>query len=270
MELIDRGHGATLILIPGIQGRWEWMSSAVDALATQYRVLTFSLAVASGPRLFDQWLQQIDRLVDHSGADTVTLVGVSFGGLVAANYAATRAGRVTRLVLVSAPSPSFTLNPRLQLYLRYPRLAFPLFGLGSVPRLWPEFRAGRPALTGTLSAAMRQLWRVGRFPASPRLMAECVREWKATDLSSRFRRITAPTLVLTGEPDLDRVVPVSNSLEYLKLIAGAEHQTFPGAGHLGFILHPNAFATLVSDFIRRPDARDSRPTPAAETTAPCT
>ena len=101
-------------------------------------------------------------------------------------------------------------------------------------------------------------------------VAECVREWKATDLSSRFRRITAPTLVLTGEPDLDRVMPVSNSLEYLKLIAGAEHQTFPGAGHLGFILHPNAFATLVSDFIRRPDARDSRPTPAAETTAPCT
>lgn len=246
------------------------MTSAVEALAMRHRVLTFSLGVASGPQLFDQWLRQIDRLVDHTGAETATLVGVSFGGLVAANYAATRTSRVTRLVLVSAPSPSLTLNPGIQLGLQYPRLAFPFFGLGSVSRLWPEFRASQPALVRSLSAAARHVWRVGRFPASPRLMAASVLEWKATDLSSRFRQITAPTLIVTGEPHLDRIVPVSNSLEYLDLIAGAEHQTLAGGGHLGLVLHSTAFATLVSDFINRPDTRDPRATPAQEITAPCT
>lgn len=263
--MIERGHGAPLILIPGIQGRWEWMTAAIDVLATRHRVLTFSLGVASGSHLFDQWVQQIDRMLDHAGTSAASIVGVSFGGLVAANYAATRAERVARLVLVSAPSPSLTLDLRIQRYLHRPGLAFPLFAAGSVSRLWPEFRAARPSIAATLGAGARQLWCAGRFPASPRLMAASVREWKAADLSTRFRRITAPTLVITGEPHLDRVVPVSNSLEYLDLIPGARHETLRGGGHLGFILYPDAFAALVSDFIEQPDA-----TSPAETIAPCT
>ena len=31
--MTDRGAGPPLVLVPGIQGRWEWMAPAVDALA---------------------------------------------------------------------------------------------------------------------------------------------------------------------------------------------------------------------------------------------
>ena len=41
--MIDRGSGTPVVLVPGIQGRWEWMRPAVDALAARCRVLTFSL-----------------------------------------------------------------------------------------------------------------------------------------------------------------------------------------------------------------------------------
>ena len=44
--VIDRGAGTPLVLIPGIQGRWEWMAPAVDALAARTRVLTGSAAAA--------------------------------------------------------------------------------------------------------------------------------------------------------------------------------------------------------------------------------
>ena len=44
MKIVDRGSGIPIVVIPGIQGRWEWMSPTVDALAARCRVITFSLA----------------------------------------------------------------------------------------------------------------------------------------------------------------------------------------------------------------------------------
>jgi hypothetical protein len=44
MTVVDRGNGVPVVLVPGIQGRWEWMAPAVDALASRCRVITFSLA----------------------------------------------------------------------------------------------------------------------------------------------------------------------------------------------------------------------------------
>ena len=31
--MIDRGSGATVVLVPGIQGSWQWMPDALDAFA---------------------------------------------------------------------------------------------------------------------------------------------------------------------------------------------------------------------------------------------
>ena len=38
------GRGLPLLVIPGIQGRWEWMRPGIRALATRFRVTTYSLA----------------------------------------------------------------------------------------------------------------------------------------------------------------------------------------------------------------------------------
>ena len=44
MNITDRGSGTPIVVIPGIQGRWEWMKPGIDALAQHGRVITFSLA----------------------------------------------------------------------------------------------------------------------------------------------------------------------------------------------------------------------------------
>jgi hypothetical protein len=44
MKIVDRGGGTPIVVIPGVQGRWEWMRPAIDALAHRSRVITFSLA----------------------------------------------------------------------------------------------------------------------------------------------------------------------------------------------------------------------------------
>ena len=39
MKIIDRGGGTPIVVIPGVQGRWEWMTPAIDAMAHRCRVI---------------------------------------------------------------------------------------------------------------------------------------------------------------------------------------------------------------------------------------
>jgi pimeloyl-ACP methyl ester carboxylesterase len=62
-------------------------------------------------------------------------------------------------------------------------------------------------------------------------------------------RVTAPTLVVTGEPHMDHVVSGTAS-DYIRLIAGARGAVLERTGHLGTMTRPDAFAALVHDFVR--------------------
>jgi pimeloyl-ACP methyl ester carboxylesterase len=69
------------------------------------------------------------------------------------------------------------------------------------------------------------------------------------DLVADCRRIAAPTLLITGEPALDRVVPVSSSVEYLDLIPGTRHVVLRRTGHIGLVSKPKEFADAVAAFL---------------------
>jgi len=239
-----------LILVPGIQGRWEWMRPTVAALdAAAWDVRTLSLHEVREAPYFEHWLARIDALIDDSGTDRVPLVGVSFGGVVAAAYTARRPDRVSHLVLVSAPAPHWRLDPRSARYARHPILSSPLFAARAISRLGPEIITALPSWPSRAAFVTRYLGRTLRWPASPRYMSRWVQEWQAADLAPACRRITTPTLLITGEPSLDRVVPVASSLEYLALIPGATHVTLPRTGHIGLLLLPDAFARIVTAFV---------------------
>ena len=63
-----------------------------------------------------------------------------------------------------------------------------------------------------------------------------------------------PTLVITGEAALDRVMPVEGTREYARLIPNARVVMLERTGHLGIITRPEAFAEIVASFVRT-DAR---------------
>src|SRR5262245_63288442 len=90
MNIIDRGSGEPLVVIPGIQGRWEWMKPGIDALARRTRVITFSLAdePSSGAGFDDSagfwsYVDQVRYALDQSGIDKDAICGVSYGGVFA-------------------------------------------------------------------------------------------------------------------------------------------------------------------------------------------
>jgi pimeloyl-ACP methyl ester carboxylesterase len=248
-----------VVVIPGIQGRWEWMRPAIDALGRDRRVFSFSLNEEDGRSdPFEQWESTIDRMVERSGSDRVVLIGVSFGGLVAVRYAARHPERVAALVLVSAPSPGHKLNELDERMLKHPIVRLPLFAMRGVRRLAPEIAAAKDSWRERLAFTMSYGWRVISKPAAPTQMARWVRAWQATDIAADCARVTAPTHLITGEPRLDRVVPVQSTLHYLTLIPGSTFSRLPRTGHIGLVSRPHDFSALVNEFLDAADDPRSR------------
>jgi pimeloyl-ACP methyl ester carboxylesterase len=258
--MIACGQGDAVLVIPGIQGRWEWMRPSIDALAAAHRVLTFSLTEAptlsevegsEAVEWFDAWDSYIDAALEEGNLTSVALIGVSFGGLIAARYAARHPGHVRKLVIVSTPAPDLDLDTERATYLKYPRLALPLFGVRALGRMLEEIARAQPSWQGRARCLAGHIWRVVRYPPSATKMAAWVHAWQAARHDIDADRITAPTLVVTGEASLDRVVPVASTLRYLDLIPGAQHATLRNTGHIGVVTAPKEFARIVGEFLDR-------------------
>jgi pimeloyl-ACP methyl ester carboxylesterase len=251
--LIDCGKGTPVVLVPGIQGRWEWHVAAVEALAADCRVLTFSFADEVGDNRFDatscvdSYCQQILDVVAQAGLKTVTLCGISYGGLIAAVFAARYPDKVSALVLVSALPPTWKPDARIGFYLRAPRLLTPVFLAASL-RLFIEIRRASPGFTAAVTTGIRHAWNAITHMFSPTRMARRAVQLAFSDYGSEVARIQAPTLIVTGEAGLDRVVPVAATLDYLRLVPQARVVTLARTGHLGSVTRPQLFAELVVPF----------------------
>jgi pimeloyl-ACP methyl ester carboxylesterase len=255
MRFIQQGHGTPLVFIPGLQGRWEYTRATVDALSTHFRVISFSLGdepvsgfAFDANRAFDSYAEHVRAVVDAADVERAIVCGLSFGGLVALKFAALHPDRLHGLILASTPGPGWHLRRRHDIYARLPWVFGPLF-LMEVPfRARPELRAALPDAAERRAFARNILRTLVQAPVSLPRMAARARRIAAYDTSEDCTRIATPTLVVTGEPPLDYVVPVHGSSQYAQLIAGAQAAVLRNTGHQGTLTRPGVFASLVREF----------------------
>jgi len=234
-----------LVLVPGVQGRWEYMRRTVDALSAYFQVVTFSLNGNS----IDEYAQQVTRALDERKFERAIVCGVSFGGRVALRFAATSRDRTSALVLVSTPGPEFHLKPRHLAYTRWPRVFGPLFLAEAPWRLRTELSSTFPDWRERWAFRLEAVRTLMTAPPPLTAMAARARMIDPVSAKADCDRVTAPTLIVTGEPRMDHVVAGTSS-EYVRLIAGARSAILEGTGHLGTMTRPDAFAALVHDFVR--------------------
>jgi pimeloyl-ACP methyl ester carboxylesterase len=79
-------------------------------------------------------------------------------------------------------------------------------------------------------------------------MARRVHLLRGERLEQMLAAVSVPTLVITGDAGLDRVVPVAATHEYVKMWPHAGTATLARTGHLGSITRPDEFARLVTRF----------------------
>ena len=181
-------------------------------------------------------------LVDHLGWHRFSLLGISFGGMVAQEIAIRAGDRVRRLVLACTSSggaggASAPLHETLALApaLRAERL---IELLDTRTREDPALRAELSALFASLTAD----------PPDARLALAMDRQLEARrrhDTWARLGAIRVPTLVVAGR--YDDLAPVENSRALAGAIAGARLEIFDG-GH-PFLLQDPAAWRVVGDFL---------------------
>jgi len=243
-RVLSAGRGPHLVSFHSFHERGGW-SPFLDRLAARYTVhAPFHPGVqgSSGVESLDDVLDLVlayDELLDRLGIGAAHLIGHFFGGMVAAELAATLRQRAAKLVLVSplglwrddAPSEDLLILPQEDL----PAVLF-RDPASEVARRWA---AAPQTEEETLAAQIESIQRRAS-------MAKFV--WPIPDkgLQKRLHRITAPTLVLWG--DADRANPVVYAEEWQRRVKGAALLLVPG-GHM--VLHeaPDAAAAAVMEFL---------------------
>jgi 3-oxoadipate enol-lactonase len=253
--MVDLGSGPPLVLIPGIQGRYEWMEPAIQALAREFRVIAASLpgergsVSTNGHHGFDAFVDYVDALLDAKNIPAAVICGISFGGLIALRYAARRPERVRALILASTPGPHWKPDPHQERYIKRPTLSAPFFAVRAITHLWRELRVTYPDLMCRLRFCTVAGARILMAPAAPRRIGSRAQMAIAERFDLDCASIKAPTLVVTGEGDLDRVVRQADSIGYVSAIDGARFHLFDRTGHLGTISAPERFTAIVTNFL---------------------
>lgn len=179
-------------------------------------------------------------LFDQLELRSPAIVGHSFGGMVAAEIAATNPERASRLVLISpvglwrddAPVAQFmTMSPDEVAEIAYYDPAGPVARQMMTVPDDPE-AAVEMVLRTTWSQAC-----TGKFM------------WPLPDkgLRKRLYRITAPTLIVWGNQD--RLAPPAYAEEFAGRIANARVQTFDQAAHLPQLEQLGPVSTAVKEFL---------------------
>ena len=234
------GEGPPLVLLPHDIGVDGW-GPFHDALAARHALLAPVLPGYDGTPRFD-WMRSlrdmaaaVQLLLDGLLAEPCTLVGLGFGGWIAAEMATLAQTRLHRLVLVGAaglkPGEGEILDQFLLSHVDFVRAGFPspaaydaVYGAEpDVDRLvrWDENRE----MTGRIA------WKPYMHnPALPHLL----------------REVRTPTLVCWGSDD--RVVPPACAAQFLDALPNATLRTFQGGGHYLDLEQPAALAAAVTGF----------------------
>lgn len=177
-----------------------------------------------------------DELLDALGLDRVTVVGHSFGGMVAAELAANSPRRVDRLVLLAPIGLWLDEHP-------IPDIA------GMPPTELPALVLADP--TGPLARAMEVPADdpQAQFEAAMRMASILHFIWPIPDkgLDRRIHRVSAPTLLVWGEQD--RLVDPAYGPAFVGHLRDARLVTVPDAGHLPHLENPAPVAEAVHGFL---------------------
>ena len=241
IRVLSAGEGDPVVFLHG--GGGLFWDPLLDALSNQHRVIAPEHPGAGESQglehVEDLWdlVLYYNELLDTLGLPRTTLVGHSFGAMVAAEIAATNPERVDRLVLI-APVGLWRDD--------HPVVDFS----GVPPETLPELLLADP--TGPMAAllpAPDPTDAEALFRAAMTIASILQFTWPLPEkgLHKRLYRVKAPTLVVWGEQD--RLVDAAYGEDFVAAIADARLEVIPDAGHLPHIEQAEPTAAVVTQFL---------------------
>jgi proline iminopeptidase len=202
----------------------------------------------------DNNIDDIERLCQHLGLDRITLLGSSYGGMVAQGFAIRYPARVANLVLVvTAPSYRFLEDARRIVESRgtpdQVRVCQRLWdgSFESMDQLHEYYRIMGPMYsTGFDPQKFETGW--GRGIRNFEQLNLGFREFLRTfDFTEELSSIACPTLVLAGAHDW--ICPVEHSRRIAERIPRAHLKVFENSSHMIADDEPDAFLAALRGFL---------------------
>lgn len=264
-ELLGEDGNPALVVLHGGPGIGDCRDHGRDygALRDEYHLLFYD-ARGSGrsddkpPYTHDQWAEDLDELTRQIGIERFALLGHSYGGIVAQEYALRGQERLTHLLLVDTTPSTVENEESIQRALAA--------GLPGIEEGWL-----RKLFEGRVDSndEMRWMWErllplyfEGPFDAAlPKQMADQTFFHYEThnyafsvnnpnyDLRSRLAEIQVPTLVICGSNDW--ITPLSTSEQIAAAIPDSRLEVFGKSGHMPMIEEPEKFLATVRTFLAR-------------------
>ncbi|HEX3454166.1 MAG TPA: alpha/beta hydrolase [Gaiellaceae bacterium] len=264
------GSGPVLVCHPGGPGFSSRYFGDLAGLGDRFTLVLLNPRGTEGshrpadPRAYTthDYVADLDELRAHLALDRMLLLGHSHGGVVAQAYAGRYPDRVERLVLASTLARFQAVQEQAMQAATAAKAGEPWYEDAS-DALKAE-QEGRWTTDEELAAiVLRELpfyFRTygereqaylrtleGEVPVGDALRLFNEEIFTAFDLRPALDRITAPTLVLTGEDDF--ICGPVCARELADGVAGSETILLPECGHFVFVERAEAFADAVNGFL---------------------
>ena len=257
------GAGPALLLVHGIAGSSKTWANVMPLLARDYTVIAPDLFghgksdKPPGDYSLGAHASALRDLVTVLGIERVTVVGQSFGGGVAMQFAYQYPEHCDRLVLVGSGG----LGREVSLILRLLTLpgveyAFPVL-FPTLARDWGNGVLRLLHRAGFRNARAVEMWRAYASLAESenrRAFSRTLRGvvdpggQSVTAMDRLYLTARMPTLIVWG--DRDNIIPVSHALAAHEAMPGSRLEIIEGAGHFPHAEEPVRFVEIVSEFMR--------------------
>jgi pimeloyl-ACP methyl ester carboxylesterase len=261
---VKLGSGPVVLLLHGLGCDHRTWLPVIDALSRHYTVIAPDLlghGVSDKPRAdysVGGFANGMRDLLTVLGIDKATVVGHSFGGGVAMQFAYQFPERTERLVLVGSGG----LGPEVSAAIRAITTTgfYQVMGLLTLPGVRHLGTAGLRALSRTGVKEFRDFDEVAEIyesfqdPAARAAIRHVVRavvDWQGQIVTMADRAYLTeamPMLVMWG--DEDRVIPTSHAVRAAALAPRARIEILPNSGHFPHKDHPDLFVKVLHDFVR--------------------
>lgn len=243
------GSGPTVVLVNGGSmglGQWDGM---VPSLAGERRVVRFDLPGWGGadlPRSPYDPLAVIDALLDRLESERATLVGFSYGGGLALDYALARPDRVDALVLLAPAISGYPWSePFRERHMQFRRIydeqgADALIAATVDAPTFAPRTAADPALRTRLVGLMRDS--AGLFALDPALVTPApAAAWP------RVGQLAMPALLVLFEHDDPEFLALGEALR--AALPTLQVAGVPGVGHAGALEDPDGVLARLAPFL---------------------
>jgi pimeloyl-ACP methyl ester carboxylesterase len=251
LHYLRAGEGEPLLLIQGMSAtHLAWGRPFLDELERSFDTIVFDnrgmglSGQAELPFTIADLAGDTAALLDALELETVHVVGISMGGMIAQELALAHPERIRSLTIGASycggPEGTLMAPEDLQMLATAYASGVPeqVFRAMWEINLSPDFRAddSRFAAFTEMGSAL---------PAPQPVVLQQMRACAIHDTHERLGQIELPTLVIHG--DADRLLGYSNGRQVAGLIPSARLETLAGVGHMFWWEQPQRSAELIRE-----------------------